>query len=817
MIYRSLQLDRFQEDAIQAIDQEHSVIVAAPTGAGKTVVADYAVDRCIQSDRRVIYTAPIKALSNQKYRDFHEQYGDRVGILTGDVVLNPYAQILLMTTEIFRNTIFDDIERLADVEYAIFDEIHYINDVERGTVWEESIIFAPQHIKFACLSATIPNIDQFADWMRSVREIEIDVVQELERPVPLEHHLYLDGYGIGTVGDLRRSQQIIAKFNHLHDDEKVDEVVANAIPNLICTDLVGYIQKRNQLPCLYFCFSRKQCERHAESYAHASGRSFLKAEQREQILTLFDSLCVRYGIHDNRKASELSSLISKGVAYHHAGMLPTLKEVVEQLFTSGLVQLLFTTETFAVGINMPACTAIFESLEKFDGFGFRYLKAREYHQMAGRAGRRGIDPVGYVYARVNPQFSDFEKVQHITSDRIEPIGSQFNLSYSSILNLYQKYGDDIYDVCTLSLGNFQNYTRIRKIDKDLKRAEEGLKSSPLPTCVHDHLDASEQVAGYLDLLNNVANQKQTLKAKRLEVKRKYRGRKNKRVRLKRLAHINQQVRHVETTLVDSLCHGCQRFKLCHRQYQEIEQFTNQVGTLVQERDYFEHFQQRQIASRLKVLEELGYIEGTDLFPRGEIASRISGYEMPISLLLFGGYFEKLDEDEINVLMMAIVSEPRKDSGRFRKLQDNRLKGVLKSADREIEKLRVLEALHGVAEVTPRFETKLSTAMLAWSRGCEFEQLHRYADLADGDFVRSIRLVIDFLRQTRRAMSGHATFLDKLDRCISKINRDVVDAERQLRMAQGAAPSLETSEELGAVDDVNGNHNVIGNARLSPES
>ena len=179
MIYRSLQLDRFQEDAIQAIDQEHSVIVAAPTGAGKTVVADYAVDRCIQSDRRVIYTAPIKALSNQKYRDFHEQYGDRVGILTGDVVLNPYAQILLMTTEIFRNTIFDDIERLADVEYAIFDEIHYINDVERGTVWEESIIFAPQHIKFACLSATIPNIDQFADWMRSVREIEIDVVQEL--------------------------------------------------------------------------------------------------------------------------------------------------------------------------------------------------------------------------------------------------------------------------------------------------------------------------------------------------------------------------------------------------------------------------------------------------------------------------------------------------------------------------------------------------------------------------------------------------------------------------------------------------------------
>ena len=816
MYYRGLRLDRFQENAIQALNRERSVIVAAPTGAGKTVVAEYAVDKCIQSDRRVIYTAPIKALSNQKYRDFSERYGDRVGILTGDVVINPYAQILLMTTEIFRNTIFDDIERLADVEYAIFDEIHYINDVERGTVWEESIIFAPQHIKFACLSATIPNIDQFADWMRSVREIEIDVVQELERPVPLEHQLYLDGYGIGTIGDLRRAQQIIAKFDHLHDDEKVDEMVANGLPNLTRADLVGYLQKRNRLPCLYFCFSRKQCERNADSYAHASGRSFLKAEQREQILTRFDSLCIRHDIQDNRKATELRSLISKGVAYHHAGMLPTLKEVVEQLFTSGLVQLLFTTETFAVGINMPACTAVFESLEKFDGFGFRYLKAREYHQMAGRAGRRGIDPVGYVYGRVNPRFSDIEKVQKITSDRIEPIGSQFNLSYSSILNLYQKYGHDIYDVCTLSLGNFQNYTRIRKIDKDLKRAEEGLKNSPLPICIHDHLDASEQVAGYLDLLNSVAIKKQTLKTKRLEAKRKYRGRKNKRVRLKKLAQINQQVRSVESTLADSLCHGCQRYKLCHQQYQEIERFTGQVESFVRERDHFEHFQQRQIASRLKVLEELGYIEGTDLLPRGEIASRISGYEMLISLLLFGGFFEKLDEDAINVLMLAIVSEPRKDSGRFRKLHDNRLKGVLKSADREIENLRDLEALHGVAEVTPRFETKLSTAMLAWSRGCEFEELNRYADLADGDFVRSFRLVIDFLRQTRRAMTGHATLLDKLDRCIAKINRDVVDAERQLRMGQGDTSPSEISMESGVVNEVSGNVDVMGDVRQSPD-
>ena len=198
MEYKGLQLDRFQEDAIAAINRDNSVIVTAPTGAGKTVIAEYAVEKCIQENRRVIYTAPIKALSNQKYRDFYAEYGEKIGIVTGDVVLNPYAQVLLMTTEIFRNTIFDNIERLDDVAYVIFDEIHYINDIARGTVWEESLIFAPQHIKFVCLSATIPNIAHFAEWMQSVREIEIEVVEELKRPVPLEHYLYFANYGIGT-------------------------------------------------------------------------------------------------------------------------------------------------------------------------------------------------------------------------------------------------------------------------------------------------------------------------------------------------------------------------------------------------------------------------------------------------------------------------------------------------------------------------------------------------------------------------------------------------------------------------------------------
>ena len=199
MLYKGYILDPFQERAIRAIEEDKSVIVAAPTGAGKTLIAEYAVEKCLERERKIIYTAPIKALSNQKYRDFYADYGDMIGIMTGDVVLNPDAPALIMTTEIFRNTIFEDISRLDDIDYVIFDEIHYINDIQRGTVWEESIIFAPQHIKFVCLSATMPNLDQFARWMQSIRRHPIEVINEESRPVPLEHKLYIRNAGIGDL------------------------------------------------------------------------------------------------------------------------------------------------------------------------------------------------------------------------------------------------------------------------------------------------------------------------------------------------------------------------------------------------------------------------------------------------------------------------------------------------------------------------------------------------------------------------------------------------------------------------------------------
>ena len=558
MQYKGLQLDSFQQEAIEAISREHSVIVAAPTGAGKTVIAEYAVEKCLQTNKRVIYTAPIKALSNQKYRDFQSEYGDKIGIVTGDVVLNPYAQVLLMTTEIFRNTIFDDIDRLQDVSYVIFDEIHYINDIERGTVWEESIIFAPQHIKFVCLSATIPNINSFAEWMQDVRDIDLDVVEELERPVPLEHHLYYFGFGIGKLEHLKELRRITSLKkrkgrNKKQIEQKKNKNTDNAKSvkqnDIIYTELLPYLKKNRQLPCLYFCFSRKRCEANAVYHATSGNHILLDKVKQEQILEKFDALCKQFDIVEEKVITEFRRLVSCGIAYHHAGMLPTLKEVVERLFTSGLIQLLFTTETFAVGINMPACTVVFDSLEKYDGISFRYLKAGEYHQMAGRAGRRGIDKVGHVYAQVEPEYSAIRDVSKTVSNTIEPINSQFNLSYSSILNLYEKFGEDIYDVYTMSLSNHQNNKRITELNEQINFQEKKRESLSPPICIHNAIDGMKQVESYYRHKRKNESQHERLQLELAALKsQSYRGKSTKKDGKKKITTIYKKMNSLNTGL-----------------------------------------------------------------------------------------------------------------------------------------------------------------------------------------------------------------------------------------------------------------------------
>ena len=504
----------------------------------------------------------------------------------------------------------------------------------------------------------------------------------------------------------------------------------------------------------------------------------LDTEKQKQILAKFDALCKQFDIVEEKIITDFRQLIACGIAYHHAGMLPTLKEVVERLFTSGLIQLLFTTETFAVGINMPACTVVFDSLEKFDGVSFRYLKAREYHQMAGRAGRRGIDPVGYVYAQVEPEYATHDDVSKTISNAIEPITSQFNLSYSSILNLYEKYGEDIYDVYTMSLSNHQNYKRIADLNKQIAHLDEKRKSLPIPTCIHDDIEGMKQIESYFRLKRTNKEKHERLQLELASL----RGKSKKKERQKKLTPIFNKMKALDTELSKNLCHDCYQRTQCSNRYNALRKQEQYIKNLNKKQASIENYQQSQIAARLNVLKTLGYIEEETLLPRGNTACHIYGYELELTQLLYRGFFERLTEDEINCLIVAIVSEPRKD-GYFKKIKDKRFLSILGAASDEITDIRVLENKLKVTEVVPHLEPRMCSAMLAWSRGCEFDKLTEYAALDAGDFVRTFRLVIDQLRQIRRAMAGHSALTDKLNRCIAKINRDVVDAERQLRIGQ----------------------------------
>lgn len=441
MQYKGLELDKFQEDAVKAIDDGRSLIVSAPTGCGKTLIAEYAVEVSRKLDRKVIYTAPIKALSNQKFRDFKEQFGDDVvGIHTGDVTINPDAPLLIMTTEIFRNQILEQSDRLNNVYYAVFDEVHFIDDEERGTVWEESIILAPRNIRFLCLSATVPNIDELADWMSEVRDSEFRVIKEFVRPVPLEHHFYSPFYGDMNVNGIKKKYKRKfserKKFLHKRPSSK---------------KIVDKVLKKGHSPVLYFCFNRRACERNAHLH---SRKHLLNNEEQSKLTKLVDELVATYNIEGYEKLNEMKRIWHSGCAFHHAGILPAAKEIVERLFSSGLIKLLFCTETFALGVNMPASAVIFDELEKFNGVGFEYLTSRSYLQMAGRAGRRGMDKEGHVYSQIVPEATDPREVERLLRGKSEKIRSRFFASYATILNLYSQYGEEMFSIFEMSLRNY---------------------------------------------------------------------------------------------------------------------------------------------------------------------------------------------------------------------------------------------------------------------------------------------------------------------------------------------------------------------------
>jgi superfamily II RNA helicase len=441
------ELDEFQSEAIAALNDDCSVVVCAPTGAGKTLIGEYAIHRALHRGGRVFYTTPLKALSNQKLRDFREVFGaDRVGLLTGDVSINRDAPILVMTTEIFRNMLYGTRigevgTSLAGVEAVVLDECHYMNDRQRGTVWEESIIYCPHEVQLVALSATVANSDQLTDWLNRVHGPTKLIYSEF-RPVPLQFH-FCNPKGLFPLLDDSR-KRINPRLKPKRQQKEKGK--RQESPSLVY--VLGHLWQRDMLPAIYFIFSRRGCDKAVEELADIT----LVNEQEAKIL----KQKVEEFLARNPEAARSGGVepLLRGISSHHAGILPAWKGLVEELFQEGLVKVVFATETLAAGINMPARTTVISSLSKRTDRGHRLLTASEFLQMSGRAGRRGMDTTGHVVTLQTP-FEGSKEAAYLATSGADPLVSQFTPSYGMVLNLLQTHSiEEARELVERSFGQY---------------------------------------------------------------------------------------------------------------------------------------------------------------------------------------------------------------------------------------------------------------------------------------------------------------------------------------------------------------------------
>ncbi|MEZ5974453.1 MAG: DEAD/DEAH box helicase [Planctomycetota bacterium] len=487
--WKGYQLSPFQIQSVEAVRDGHNVLVAAPTGAGKTLVAEYAIEDAVRRGKRCIYTSPIKALSSQKYRDFRATEGIDVGIMTGDVTLAPTAQVIVMTTEILRNAIFEETGLLNGVEFVIFDEIHFMDDLERGTVWEESLIFLPPEVRLICLSATVSNVLELGNWLTEIRHQETIIVQEARRPVPLSHWVWTEESGVFDPSKLafqrKQAGQHLEEikrrksFRPRNKGRRRGGGGRTFTPPPDPTSLLVDLAHKKLLPALVFSFSRKDCEKLARRSARLSDElDLLSADERRRMLELQDELIELFQLGRGLLRGEIMAMAREGVGYHHAGMLPVHKELVERMFTHGLLKLLFTTETFALGINMPARSVVFNGLKKFDGVNFDWLRTRDYMQMAGRAGRQGIDDKGFVYCIQSASDLLEAPLERLFAGKPEPVTSRFRLSYSSLLHLLEHLGRERLYEAWESPYHYQTRDKNKKVRERQRRLQRRVIEPP---------------------------------------------------------------------------------------------------------------------------------------------------------------------------------------------------------------------------------------------------------------------------------------------------------------------------------------------------
>jgi len=656
--FKGFTLSPFQRKAAGALDTDHNVLVAAPTGAGKTLVAEYAIHRALKKGMRSIYTAPIKALSNQKFRDFRADPEIKdAGLMTGDVTVHGGSKVMVMTTEILRNTLFENPAKLRDVGCVVFDEVHYMDDPERGSVWEETLMFLPEDVVIVALSATIDNLGQFAAWLEKVRNRPLEVVQELKRPVPLKNFLYHPKTGIFPPSRLKSIRKRVGNQSKNREWKKRDD-----------KPLVDELVKNKSTPILYFCFSRRLCEQKAR---RAGRRRLLNRPEFERSMEVWEAAKKEYGFQDQKgPMRELRQLVRNGVGSHHAGMLPLHKEMVERLFTEGLIKLLFTTETFALGINMPARTVVFDSLTKFDGVDFDYMKTRDFLQMAGRAGRLGMDKEGLVYSVLEYEDLMEAPLHRIQEGRVEPIISRFDLGYASLVHLHGLAGQ--------------------------KAALQAWERSFAAFQAREH-----------------SKKKEEMNRKRVEAL---------------------------------------------------------------------------LTKRYAFLESMGYVRGEqEVLARGKTCQMLHGLEVELTELLYEGILEQAEAPALGGLVAAVVHESRRREEYWRNAL-RPMRGLLRNAGRVLESAVETEVSHGLVPSVRQLDEGMVPAIYEYACGRPFAELGDYTNAAPGDFVRTARMVVQYLRHLHNAAKESSPAL--AETCLEAVEclyRGPIDVRAELRLGEEDQP------------------------------
>ena len=770
--HRDFDLDPFQIEACSILERGRSVLVAAPTGAGKTIVAEFAVHLAMgNSTGKLFYTTPMKALSNQKFNELVDEWGtENVGLLTGDTNVNAGARIVVMTTEVLRNMLYADSDLLTHLEFVVMDEVHYLADRFRGAVWEEVIIHLPLSVRMISLSATVSNAEEFGDWLMAVRG-NTDIVVSEDRPVPLDQHVligskFIDLFDSSGKATTHRVNPELTQLAHAHSRSAHYRSAVGrngsgssrssarnrgrgSFPSggprfdsgggsrMDRPDVIEMLDDKNLLPAIFFVFSRNGCDQ-AVSQVVRSGIRLTDAEEREEIRAIVDERCRTLLDEDLAVLGYWQWLegLERGVAAHHAGLLPAFKEVVEELFQRKLVKAVFATETLALGINMPARSVVLEKLDKFNGEARVPLTPGEYTQLTGRAGRRGIDVEGHAVIQWSGAL-DPQTVANLASRRTYPLNSSFRPTYNMAVNLITQFGRvRTREILESSFAQFQADRAVVDLARKVAQQEDSLSGMAKPMSCH-----LGDFAQYAQIRHDLTQLEKSGKGNESQ-SRAARDKRNQ-----ELARLRQRLRsHPSHACPDRENHarwGERWWKLRRQTDQLIAQIESRTGAVAR------------IFDRVcDVLSDTGYLErdphGRDLAvtPIGDQLARIYGErDLLVAECLRREAWVGIDPAGLAALACALVFEPRREEGNIneRRLPRGVFRSALETTTTIWAELDDLEHHHRLPGTSP-LATGLCQAMHRWASGGRLDDVLFDADMPAGDFVRWSKQTIDLLDQ-----------------------------------------------------------------------